>query len=110
MCIVKPPVQVCVCHDLSLGRLCGSQGKGKSVSDFNHSQLPPLLPHNPAPPQPGQATQKSRTEAPSAGSNTETERPPQLDLHSDGTRIPLLSEVLEEFSTLPFQVDIKVRV
>ncbi|RKO85620.1 PLC-like phosphodiesterase, partial [Blyttiomyces helicus] len=72
-----------VIHDENLGRLCGTPDI--NVSKTNYADLPPLL---------------LRPEL-------SPEARVRIAADPDGTRIPLLSELLAEFPRYPMQIDVK---
>ncbi|EGF81181.1 hypothetical protein BATDEDRAFT_36815 [Batrachochytrium dendrobatidis JAM81] len=75
--------QVVIFHDLYLDRLCGSEFKGKKISDYNLKDLPPLLIPN------------------------KLAHLPQVVQDPESRRIPLLQDLLTEFPTYPMQIDVK---
>ncbi|KAJ3173882.1 Lysophospholipase D gdpd1 [Geranomyces variabilis] len=81
-CYLTKDDQVVIFHDLTLKRMCGLEGK--TIGDYDYKDLPPLL-VQPA--------------------LRETGFEPT---HPDDTRIPLLSELLDEFPTYPMQIDVKL--
>ncbi|KAJ3148309.1 Lysophospholipase D gdpd1 [Geranomyces michiganensis] len=81
-CYLTKDDQVVVFHDLNLQRMCGIEGK--AIGDYRYDELPPLL-VQPA--------------------LRETGFEPT---HPDDTRIPLLSDLLDEFPTYPMQIDVKL--
>ncbi|KAI8620836.1 PLC-like phosphodiesterase [Chytriomyces sp. MP71] len=71
-----------VFHDDDMGRLCGPQFKGRSITEYALSELPPLV-------------------IPEALKGIVSEN------DKEARRIPRFQEVVEEFPTFPMQVDVK---
>ncbi|XP_054289648.1 lysophospholipase D GDPD1-like isoform X2 [Macrosteles quadrilineatus] len=84
-CHLTKDNQVVVSHDHSLLR---STGLDKMIGDVDYNDLPPLLPTIPIDFDPGR---------PYTGSGSEEDR-----------RIPLLSDVFQEFPKIPINIDIKM--
>ncbi|KAJ3015859.1 Lysophospholipase D gdpd1 [Thoreauomyces humboldtii] len=82
-CYLTKDGQVVIFHDLDLTRMCGLPGK--TIGDYNYADLPPLL--IPASLQQHYATRGA---------------------DPDATRIPLLTELLDEVGSYPIQLDVKL--
>ena len=76
--------QVVIFHDDYLGRMCGEAFKQRQISDYKFDELPLLV-------IPKKLDYKAES----------------LRKDKDSTRIPLLTEVLNEFPKYPMQIDVK---